>query len=299
MDWIIYAMLGAALSIAVLALLRQRRSQREDAGRSLEHSLAACRTLLALIAHFQQHRGMSSAWLAGDQSFASKLESKAREIDALIQDLRPIAVGESVKPHPCLSANDLSLFRHHWVGLREKLGKLTVEQSIAEHSQLIEKLLHWLAALGESRLEPLLADRDERAMVRNYASRLPALTECLGQARAVGLSVATRRSCTAVARVRLMFLIARAESILQQAGEGSVQDGLAGQAAQAVRHMAALVRTRMLGAAGVEIDAQEYFADATRAVDAVFAWISADGKRLSGGGMAGALPRRIPDYGHA
>lgn len=285
MDWIIYSILGAAVLIAVVLLVQQQRSQRLDAGRSLEINLAACRTLLALTAHFQQHRGMSSAWLAGDKGFGSKLESKAREIETLFQALRPVAVSECSKPHPCLTANDLALFRHRWGGLRDRLGQLSVEQSIAEHSQLIEQLLRWLAALGEARIEPLLAARGERALVRNYATRLPALTECLGQARAVGLSVATRRACSPVARVRLMFLIARAEAILKQAGEGGAANG---QAERAVQHMAQLVRNRMLGASGVAVGAQEYFDDATRAVDAVFAWISDNGRQLAGAGIGGS-----------
>lgn len=295
MEWIIYPMLGAAASIAVVSLMLRRRRAWVDAGRSLETSLAGCRSLLALIAHFQQHRGMSSAWLSGDQSFGSKLNGKAREIETLFQSLRAVARSESGKPHPCLTPNDLSLFRHRWEALREKLAGLSVEQSIAQHSFLIEQLLQWLAALGEARLEPLVADR---AMVRNYASRLPALTECLGQARAVGMSVATHKACSAVARVRLMFLIARAEALLSQAAEGEMRSAQAESAALAVQQIARLVRTRMLVSSGINVTVQEYFEVATRAVDAVFASIAENGKQLAGDGLnrpAGAAP----GYAHA
>jgi len=291
MEWILYPMLGAAVAIASISLLLQRRRAWVDAGRSLENSLAGCRSLLALTAHFQQHRGMSSAWLSGDQSFGGKLEGKAREIDALFQALRPVARSESAKPHPCLTPNDLALFQRRWEELREKLAGLSVEQSIAQHSFLIEQLLQWLAALGEARLEPLVGDRGARGMVRNYAIRLPALTECLGQARAVGMSVATRQACSAVARVRLMFLVARAEALLKQAAAGELRGAKAESATLAVQQMARLVRTRMLVSSGISVTVQEYFEVATLAVDAVFGLIAEHGRQLADDGLNGPAGR--------
>ncbi|WP_265949735.1 nitrate- and nitrite sensing domain-containing protein [Dechloromonas sp. A34] len=295
MEWIIYSMLGAAVAIASISLLLLRRRAWVDAGRSLETSLTGCRSLLALIGHFQQHRGMSSAWLSGDQSFGGKLESKAREIDDLFQALRPVARGESGKPHPCLTPNDLALFQRRWEELREKLAGLSVEQSIAQHSFLIDQLLQWLAALGEARLEPLVGNRCARGMVRNYASRLPALTECLGQARAVGMSVATRQACSAVARVRLMFLVARAEALLKQAAEGALRGAKAESATLAVHQMARLVRTRMLVSSGINVSVQEYFDVASLAVDAVFGLIAEHGRQLADDGLNG-LPGRPAGY---
>lgn len=295
MEWIVYPMLGAAASIVLVSLALRRRRAWVDAGRSLETSLAGCRSLLALIAHFQQHRGMSSAWLSGDRSFGGKLEAKARDIEALFQSLRTVARSESDKPHPCLTPNDLSLFCHRWEGLREKLAGLSVEQSIAQHSFLIEQLLQWLAALGEARLEPLVG---HSGRVRNYASRLPALTECLGQARAVGLSVATHKVCSAVARVRLMFLIARAEALLSQASESDMRGAKAESAALAVQQMACLVRTRMLVSSGINVTVQEYFEVATRAVDAIFDSIAENGRQLADDGLNRSAVT-APGYAHA
>lgn len=287
MEWIIYPMFGAAVLIAMISLMHRRRQAWVDAGRSLEGTLTACRSLLALTSHFQQHRGMSSAWLSGDKSFGPKLDSKAHEIEVLFQSLRAVAQSENHKPHPCLTPNDLALFRHRWAELREKLPGLSVEQSIAQHSFLIEQLLQWLAALGEARLELLVGDHCTRGMVRNYASRLPALTECLGQARAVGMSVATRKGCSAVARVRLIFLIARAEALLNQATAGTVPGSKAESATVAVQQMARLVRTRMLVSSGINVTAQEYFDIATQAVDGVFGWIAESGAQLAKEGLSG------------
>jgi hypothetical protein len=284
MNWVIYTMLALAIVILVAVAMLYRRRRWECAGKSLDSTLAACRTLLALVGHFQQHRGMSSALLSGDQAFRNRLDGKGREIEALIPSLREVAGQESRRAHPCLTQNDLSLFQFHWGQLREKLTGLSVEQSIAQHSFLIDQLLQWLAALGESRVEVLLADRCARGLVRNYASRLPALTECLGQARALGTSVAARRGCSAVARVRLMFLVARAEALLNQANEAGGRGPKAEKAALAVQEMARVIRTRMLLSSGISVAAQEYFDIATVAVDSVFVWINESGTMLAAAG---------------
>jgi hypothetical protein len=290
MDWIIYAMLALAGVIGAVSAMLQRRRRWVEAGRSLTATLAACRSLLALVGHFQQHRGMSSALLSGDRVFATRLEAKAREIDGLIPLLRDVAGAESERVHPCLTPNALALFQFNWGQLRDKLDGLSVEQSIAQHSLLIDQLLQWLAALGESRVELLLADNSARGRVRNYASRLPALTECLGQARALGTSVAARHGCSAVARVRLMFLVARAEALLSQASEVGPRSPRADQAALAVHEMARVIRTRMLLSSGINVAAEEYFAIATTAIDSVFAWIGECGGELmqAGSGRADA-----------
>lgn len=298
MNGVIYTMLALAVVMLAVSAMRYRRRRREHAGRSLDDTLQACCSLLALVGHFQQHRGMSSALLSGDPAFRTRLDGKGREIEALIPSLREVAREESTRAHPCLTQNDLSLFQFHWGQLREKLTGLSVEQSIAQHSFLVDQLLQWLAALGESRVEVLLDERCARGLVRNYASRLPALTECLGQARALGTSVAARRGCSAVARVRLMFLVARAEALLNQANEVGGQGPKADRAALAVQEMARVIRTRMLLSSGISVAAQEYFDIATAAVDSVFAWINesgtvlvAAGKRKAGDGHALQLQR--------
>lgn len=281
MDLILYSMLIVALLIALISFMIYRQRNWLSSGQSIEQTLAACRSLLALIAGIQQHRGMSSAWLAGDQSFKPRLDAKAREIEHLIPLLRDAAREEGRRAHPCLTLNELSLFQFNWTKMRDMLRGLSVEQSIAQHSFLVDQLLKWLGAMGESRVELVLGQKCERGLVRNYASRLPALTECLGQARALGTSVAAKQGCSAVARVRLMFLIARAEALLSQAAEAGGQGRKAEQAKAAVQEMARVVRTQMLLSSSIALPAPAYFALATTAIDSVFSWIDECGTQIT------------------
>jgi hypothetical protein len=239
-------------------------------------ALAACDLLIKLVGHLQQHRGMSSAWLSGDAAFAPQLLEKQAEIIALFPAINRAARHEASLPSPSLLPNEVSLFTFRWRCLLDELATLTPEQSIAQHSQLITRVLDWLAALGERRVEAaLLHHPGSIGAARNFARRLPMLTECLGQARAIGAMVAARHACPPVARVRLMFLIGRAEALLGQATKAHDAGDTSDQTRQAVAAMCSTVRTRMLLSTGVVVSAADYFALSTRAIDLVFSWITA------------------------
>lgn len=114
MNWIIYTMLALAIFILMALTMVHRRRNWINAEKSLDKTLAACRSLLALVGNFQQHRGMSSALLSGDQGFKARLDAKGYEIERLIPSLREVARDESLRAHPCLTLNDLALFQFNW-----------------------------------------------------------------------------------------------------------------------------------------------------------------------------------------
>ena len=267
--------------LVFLACWNQRLRHRLLAQQRQVAILSAAQGLLKLMRRVQQHRGLSSGLLAGESGFLAGLVGKREEIDVLLPSLRELARSESAMSFPVLTLQDLALFRFHWRELSDKLQTLSVEQSIAQHTLLIGQLQKWLAGLGESRIEPLLAAQAPAGLVRNYLVRLPALSELLGQARALGTAVASQQACSAVARVRLTFLVARSETLLAQALACSSEIPEADLATRAVQQMARVVRTQMLLSSGIAVDAESYFAIATRAIDAVFDWIDVSGVWVS------------------
>lgn len=279
MDTVNYLFIIAPFLLAALLVwsVRRRSHLRGDQAQSAKAAIAACNTLLELIGHIQQHRGMSTAWLAGDHNFERRLFAKRNEIEPLLGQLQQIALVENAHSYPCFMPNDVTLWRHRWGQLVNELGGYTVEKSIATHSNLIAMLLNWLAALGEARIELPMGELLQEGSVRNFSHRLPQLTECLGQARATGSGVAAQGSCSAVARVRLMFLVSRAESLIDQACSVDAQGG---EAAQKVKALALMIRTHMLASQQVDVSAEAYFTEATRAIDAVFLWVRNCGRSL-------------------
>lgn len=273
------ALVFVLLAGLILAWQYYRRRVAQ-AGQSLDEILDDSRHLLALVVNLQQHRGMSSAWLSGDAAFLPRLRDKQRQIEALFQPLLQAARVEALRHAACYTGNDITLFAYRWRSLLESLAQKTPEQSIAEHSYLIGQALDWLAALGEARIEPKAGRCGQLGLARNYAYRLPALSEALGQARAVGSGVAARQACSPVARVRLMFLIGRAEALLEQAIQANDGGRHTSDTRNCLQQLSRTVRTSMLLNDGVRVTPETYFSTATRAIDAVIAWIDASGEQL-------------------
>lgn len=247
-----------------------RRGSVSDAG--VRHGLQGCAGLLALIKGVQRHRGMSTAWLSGDKSFGTDMAELRRELEGLFAALLRTADREITMPWPCFTRHEAAVLHCQWCALLDGIPDMTPDQSIARHTHLITKLLGWLAALGEARIELAKLDPVAAGVARNYAQRLPALAECLGQTRAVGSGVAARAVCGPVARVRLMFLTTRAEVLLSQAISASNSSESAA-AAQRVEELVGMIRQHILGGASVTIAAPRYFEVATATIDSVFAWI--------------------------
>ena len=280
-----------ALVGSTLWWLRRRGLRSDNPAVTAQAAISACNTLLEMAAHIQQHRGMSTAWLAGDRSFERRLLAKRSEIEPLIARLQQVAVAENASSYPCFTPNDVVLWRHRWTLLVSELGSYTVEKSIATHSNLVAILLNWLDAVGEARISLPMGKRLPEGAVRNFSHRLPQLAETLGQARATGSGIAAQGKCPAVARVRLMFLVSRAESLTDQACAVDLQGAVA---AQKVRSLALTIRTHMLGSPQVSVSAEDYFAEATGAIDAVFAWVRACGRALEEEIGQVALGRKPP-----
>lgn len=271
--------LAAALAGALLAARRLRRHRAAWRADALA-ALAACRRLIDMLAALQQHRGLSTAWLAGDAGFEARMHARRCDIDALMPALMQAAAHENGMSRPRLTVQEAALFRHRWRELADGLERTTPEHNIAAHSRQIERLTAIIAALGEARIELPGVTALPPGLAKNFAYRLPALSECLGQARAIGSAAAAAGQCSAVARVRLLFLATRAESLLRQAGEvdGGGASGL--HARQQVDRLATLVRSGLLAGPRTTVAAEAYFATATDAIDSVFAWIRASAQTL-------------------
>ncbi|HWV16958.1 MAG TPA: nitrate- and nitrite sensing domain-containing protein [Rhodocyclaceae bacterium] len=256
------------------------RARRRPGGERLAEAQAAiviCNVLLELVAHIQQHRGMSSAWLAGDPGFAARLVDKRAEIEPLFDRLQQLTIETGGSVPPCLAPAEVARWRQHWSLLVAELADSSIEKTLAIHSKLIAVLLGWLGATSEERIVQPASNVLPEGLVRNFTHRLPQLAETLGQARATGSAVAAQGRCPAVLRVRLMFLASRAESLTTQA---CAADRRGEFAAQQVRSLTLMLRTHMLGSPEIGVNAETYFAEATKAIDSVFAWLCECGRQL-------------------
>lgn len=281
------------VAATALGRVRWKSRQRNAAFLNEAHdALAACRQLLELAGHLQQHRGLSVALLGGDASYQPKIFSKQNEVLTVIARLDSIAGHETKRVLPSFTTSDLTLFRQKWQSLTDGLKDLSPVQSIAQHSQLIARVLLWLSAYGQVHIELPGGGYLPPGAARSFYYGLPSLTETLGQARAIGMDVAVHGGCTQMARVRLMFLTTRAEYLLQRSAS-MCDPGPKGECARiAVQELLQMIRYEMLATSGVRIDTDQYYQLATAAIDSVFDWIEECGTNLESA-LHAALGRTV------
>jgi hypothetical protein len=269
---------------AVTALRSRLHGQRWQRQRRHE-GVQWCQSLQQLVMHLQRHRGLSSVYLNGDKSAAVRLAREREDANRLIHTLAQL-------PDSHLSAADVlpkaqwQQFCHDWQQLCATLDTLGAADSIHQHTELITLALNWLRAIGEASLSRSSADH---AWVSVLVDQLPALSEALGQARAISAGIAVRGHCSAVARVRLAYLMTRIEGLAHTCRRAlsadrhghhpAMREGLS-RIDAATQHMLTCLRCQMSG--NPSANGSDCFAVATEAIDAVFA--------LMAGLLAGALP---------
>lgn len=277
------------LGSAILVVVRHHRWLK------MRHvfGLRWCGLLLELVLRLQQHRGMASAMLSGDASFRPSLRQKRAEIERLFLALSvlPANIDRSVEN---IALHELPELRQRWTGLCAELDSLTPFTSMTRHTAVIGSLLFALRNIGEICLSGRIARHDARIdmVVPVFVDRLPALSEALGQIRALGAGVTAAGCASAEDRVRLSYLIhrinellGRSESALAHAGLLKLPEAASGFVCTRARVSLLLdmVCRDLLEPERVRVSPQSYFNTASTAIDSVFALVAVLQQQLAFG----------------
>ncbi len=221
-----------------------------------------------LISYIQQHRGLSSAWLNGDESKQANLTQLKKQI-SLLKNATASQISASVKSR-------WEAFDDHWQRLQNTQNKTSALDNFQQHTKLIANLIYMLEDVAEfhdlngSQLKPL----PEIGLVWR---ELVLATENIGQSRAIGTGAATSKKCSQVDKIRLAYLqqdIANtAESVLHQLPllDRSSNDyqQLTLAAKQKVSLLSETISNELIGGQVVNIDQTVYFNLATAAMDSL------------------------------
>lgn len=245
-------------------------------------------SLLKLIMNIQQHRGMATAMLNGDSSFAPRQQQKRQEIDLLLQRLQTLP-GDFQRRSEDFDRSDLENLLQQWQALIQTLPTLSAFESMTRHTAIIGTLLSWLRAVGESCLNTPAAATGIPVdlLVATFVERLPVLAETLGQARALGTGLLAAGTPNAVGRVQMGYLCQRIEKLQQDTGlalkthrvDGELQYGYT-KVDAAVQDMLVAIRDGVQESGKSPMNSGDYFRVATTAIDSVFNLIGVLQKRL-------------------
>ncbi len=193
---------------SLLILFRIKKNclllQTQMAGFKYNHTLAQ------ILAKTQQHRGMTTAQLKGDQSFKHKIPKLQQEIKEQYFLL-------AKEKHPVETYHQqLMKLNTDWQQLQANKHSLTANENFHQHCYLINRLLD---------LIEIIASHHQLNHCTKFSAKqidlvwriLPGTAEAIGQARAIGSGIAASGESNAIDRIKIGFLNKKIQTALKSA----------------------------------------------------------------------------------
>jgi methyl-accepting chemotaxis protein len=226
--------------------------------------------------HIQQHRGMTAAYLGGATQFKSRIMNKRPTIDKYFADLQET---ESKLGNALNVKGSTQQLIQKWNAIKENSLEMKQADAIKVHSKLVADILALMTKVADSSQLTLDPKLDSYYMGASLVTNLPTLLENMGQARAVGSSVAAKGEFTQKSFVKLSVLATnikayagQLESALNAAMEenADIKNDL-GSTIQSNQHaieaIDKLLHKELLDAEKITVSSDVVFNTATQAID--------------------------------
>ncbi|WP_300335423.1 methyl-accepting chemotaxis protein [Accumulibacter sp.] len=271
-----FAIMGvlALVAITLLAVTLYQSLQRV-----IDHSqdelvgLEVIKPGARLIQYLQVHRGLSAGVMNGNEQMKEPRAATEQQVSATVQTL-----GSALPPQ--LAASDAwKGIVESWTAIAKDGLDLIVGENFASHTRLIGDLLSFQRAVADQYALTNDPDIDSAYLIDTVVDKLPLALESMGQLRALGTAVLTRKQALVMAQqVELTVLLARINSSVgglrrnlertsrYNPGLQSSLDAAAGDMGVAADKVSALVNQDILSGSYQTLPA-DYFALTSAAID--------------------------------
>lgn len=168
--------------------------------------------LKTLLDDLQQHRGMTNAYLSGDQSFEEAMAIKTTQIESEINQIDRIntRVGSVLKIEK--RWNEV---KSMWSSLQNSSNRLSAEETYYEHNAIIEKIILLMNQVGYTSNLFLDTKLENYHLVESYM-KIPIMTERIGQTRGYGVGYVAKQTRTAEEKETLLKLSILIQSTIEE-----------------------------------------------------------------------------------
>lgn len=273
---------AAAMALPPAVMLVRAKVGEVTSAREELAGIAPAADLLRLVRLTQQHRGLSAGMLGGNAEMVAAREKVQAEVQAALA--QAIASAARYQGGPALGE-----LQAEWETIARAVGARQWQppESFARHTALVARQLRWLEQVLDRSTLALDPAAATYYTIIATLDKSPWLTELLGQLRGRGALALARKALPDDERLGLAATMAQARtrqaearSALEKAtaADATVGGVLAGKLKAAdEQHEAlmALIERDLLGAAGPDGSAPDFFKAATAAIDARFGLIDA------------------------
>jgi len=157
----------------------------------------------------QLHRGISAALLSGgNRALQDRHAIHKMEATAAFNTM------EGKLPADLSSGKDFQLIKANWERLRKEGLNLSAADNLAAHTLLIEQLLLFEAFVADEYLLTLDPEFPTLYLIDTVVNKLPHTLEHLGQIRAYGASILTRKQITEQQKIDLRVMVSELDNTL-------------------------------------------------------------------------------------
>jgi methyl-accepting chemotaxis protein len=270
-----FLLLGLAMAAVMLVLLFTVFVNLNRDIHTASNELAGLQMLKPVnkMAQFmQQHRGLSSGVLNGNEAMKEKRAAKEKEVAEVV------AASEAALTPKLRDSANWKKIRQDWEDIRGQGLNWAPPENLKRHTAMIRNVLMLMVDIAdetELTLDPVM---DTYYFMDTIVSKMPAMLEPLGITRARGTGVLSKKELAPQMRIDLAALIAQMDSTLTAQNANIVkvvrfspalQAGLSGPAKEfsdGAEKIFALVRSDILGET-FATDPKDYFAQTTAVID--------------------------------
>ncbi|WP_226408707.1 methyl-accepting chemotaxis protein [Dechloromonas denitrificans] len=270
-----FLLLGVAVSCVIVTLLLTvfvTLNRDIETARQEITGLQMLKPMNKMVQFMQQHRGLSSGVLNGNEAMKEKRAAKEKDVAEAVL-ATDTGLSPTLRQMPAWKA-----IRDDWEAVRSQGLSWTPAENIKRHSQMIDKALVFMVEVADETQLTLDPAMDTYYFMDTVVTKMPAMLEPLGITRARGTGILTKKELTGQQRVDVASLVAQMASTLRAQNNNlqkvmrmapALQPSLSGPAKEfsdGAEKVFALVRDDILGEK-FATPPQEYFALTTQVID--------------------------------
>ncbi len=221
-----FALLGLIALLVVGVLLFQLAVSLRESIVYAEKELDASERLprvLKVIQLLQQHRGLSSGVLSGNEAMRPRLQKKTEEV---VEAMKLAEAGLSGGVAQS-AAQRWTLVTQDWEAVRTGGMQLTPRDSVLAHTRLIGKAMEALHDLGDDGGLSLDPSADSFYLIGGVLHSLPDVSERLGRLRALGTGVLSSKALGDQQRYDISVQLGELQFVLHAVNENLHRAGVA------------------------------------------------------------------------
>ena len=277
-----FALIGLIILLPFAIILYQRLSELNEGIELVKKERMGVTynmLLLDIMPDIQKHRDTAAVFLSGEVFFKDEYLAIQSHLE---QDIQIIDVTDKAYGPALKTTEKWQAVKAKWAELNKSGLSLNSEENFKSHTLLIEDMLSLISHIGETSNLRFDSELDSYYLIEAVVYKLPALSEYLGQARAIGSGIAAKKRINRDEKTRLIILSGLIRSAVDANSRNfdsvfrenpelkPILEKDVKESANTINKFIETLNLKFIKAEHININAQNYFQLAANAIDSAF-----------------------------